>query len=1144
MNSTRPLVALLCAVSWCAEAREVAESARALPVAYDVDVVVVGGSSAGVAAAVEAAKNGAKVFVAAPRPYLGEDLCATYRLWLEPGERPEGDLAREIYLASAPEAAVGAGLPLSYTADKKPFAKHADTTPPSKLSDGTWKQSAQHSVQYNDDVTIIADLGAKRDVKVVHVMAYQRPNDFCVQTVEVSVSDDGGQWLPLGIITNTAAEQGIYEDVALDLALKTPASAKLIRMAVRKTENSDRILLGEIVVEGSGEAAKPAGSPDVIVAKPMQVKRALDQALIKAGVPFLYGCYATDVLRDADGRPAGIVMANRSGRQAVVAKVIVDATENAAVARMAGATFTPFSPGTHAFTRYVVGGPVMKGEGLAVRPRAHPVEVVDHKGGRYPVIEYELKIPMEDDSFASFAKAEQTARDWTWNKEQVDASETLIPATPARIRGLKSESAWSGADRFALDALRPAGLEHVLVVGGSADVAGEAAAQLARPPQAMAVGARAGGAAAELAARRGSPAGVRLAGKAGAVVSEKGDVKCTGPEFSPRFSKSKSVPSEKRGVPVIGEYDVIVVGGGTGGAPAASGAGQKGARTLLIEYLTQLGGVGTVGEISTYYHGNRVGYTREIDEGVASLQGPEAGLKIGQWVPTTKAEWLRKEVRKYGADTWFGALGIGAYVEGGRVRGIEVATPHGRGVVLAKVVIDATGGADIAAAAGAECVVATESEVAVQGTGLPPRMLAGRYLNTDYTYVDDSDIFDITRAYVSGREKYKTAYDLGQLIDTRERRRIVGDVELTPMDAMLDRTWPDTIEIAKSNFDSHGFTIHPIFTLRPPHKEDYFVRVPYRALLPRGLDGILVVGLGVSSHRDTLPLIRMQPDIQNQGYAAGVAAAMLVQSGKPTREVDMKALQQHLVDRACLPAGTLNEKDSFPLPKEKIAEAVKQVSQGLKGLEIVLTQPDVAKPLLRDEFHAATEPKAKMTYAHILAMLGDATGADLLIREISATPWDKGWRFVAMGQFGANISPLDSIIIAAGRSGDKRALGPILEKAAQLDATSDFSHFRAVALALEALADPSSSAVLAALLQKPGVGGHSATNIEAALARNRPSGTDTTTRAQELAELGLARALYRCGDVNGLAEKTLREYAGDLRGYYARHAQAVLSTKK
>ena len=69
----------------------------------------------------------------------------------------------------------------------------------------------------------------------------------------------------------------------------------------------------------------------------MHIKRMLDKHLLDAGVQFLFGCYVTDVLVGADGAPAGIVMANRAGRQAVRAKVIIDATERATVARLAGA---------------------------------------------------------------------------------------------------------------------------------------------------------------------------------------------------------------------------------------------------------------------------------------------------------------------------------------------------------------------------------------------------------------------------------------------------------------------------------------------------------------------------------------------------------------------------------------------------------------------------------------------------------------------------------------------------------------------------------------------------------------------------------------------------------------------------------------
>ena len=59
--------------------------------------------------------------------------------------------------------------------------------------------------------------------------------------------------------------------------------------------------------------------------------------------------------------------------------------------------------------------------------------------------------------------------------------------------------------------------------------------------------------------------------------------------------------------------------------------------------------------------------------------------------------------------------------------------------------------------------------------------------------------------------------------------------------------------------------------------------------LPRGLDGILVTGLGVSAHRDAMPVIRMQADVQNQGYACGHAAAMVAKSTATIRNVDLKA---------------------------------------------------------------------------------------------------------------------------------------------------------------------------------------------------------------------------------------------------------------
>ncbi|MFQ6035662.1 MAG: FAD-dependent oxidoreductase [Sedimentisphaerales bacterium] len=954
--------------------RAVNESARDIPVAYNVDVLVVGGTSGGVAAAVEAAQKGVTVFLAAQRPYLGHDLCGTYRLWLEPGEEPTSPLARRLFAQSPPT--------------------------------------------------------------------------------------------------------------------------------------------------------------------PMHVKRTLDEALLDAGVQFLFGCYAPDVLCDRGGDIAGIVMANRSGRQAVKAKVIIDATPRATVARRVGAAFQPYPPGKHSFRRIVIGSQVKKDKGI--RARKMPTPIAELKA-----IEYTIDISMKDGSFASFAKAEQIARDRTWHPAQGDASETLFQVPPDPVKGKKNQSGtWPGAEKVDLDVFQPAGIKRLFVLGGCADISRHAAEKLLRPLELMKVGGRIGAVAASQAKTIAQPSGVRLRGKPVTPMTS-GDIRENLAGICPMQTQLGTVPTDKRAVPVLGEYDVVVVGGGTGGAPAGIAAARQGAKTLVVEYLNGLGGVGTLGLIGKYYHGYRKGFTREIDEGLAELGGSEeAGSTEGQaWNIELKKEWYRRELCKAGADIWFRTLGCGAFVENGRVKGVVVATPEGRGVVLAKVVIDATGNADIAAVAGVTCVYTDGSGVAVQGAGLPPRKLGARYTNTDWTFIDDADIIDTWRAFVVAKEKFKGDYDLGQLIDTRERRRIVGDFIMSPLDISNNRTYPDTVVLAKSDFDTHGFTIHPVFMLKPPGREELIANVPYRCLLPKGLDGILVTGLAISAHRDAIPILRMQADIQNEGYAAGVAAAMAAKAGAGVRDIDIKALQKHLIAKGNLPERVLTDTDSFPLPQEAIAQAVKSVINDFEGLQVVLAQPERALPLLQKAYKSADSAKAKLAYAHILGMLGDATGAETLLNAVKSRDWDKGWNFTGMGQYGASLSELDSLIIALGRTCDERALDVVLEKVEQLDAQSEFSHCRAVAMALETLGAAAAAKPLAELLSKPGMTGHAFTDIGEAKRRTPPSSADTLTRNSSLRELILARALYRCGDYEGLGEKILKEYARDLRAHFRRHAHIVLKEK-
>ncbi len=1159
------------------QAMVVRESARQVPIAYEVDVAVVGGSTGAVAAAVAAAQEGAKVFLAAPHPYLGEDMTATLRLWLEEGEEPTTELARRIFLQDphSPEEVGRPRLRFQYRADRPSARLHADTTPPSLLTDGQWGNAAKQSVQYDGDVTITADLGKPAQIDSVRVIAYVRKSssqpeqNFAVEKILLSISNDGQTWTELGPLQSPPVSgEG---DLPSSFTGRIGQKARYVRLEVKKEQNVGRILLGEIELFGPPETEKTAQTKVRRIARPMHVKKTLDEALLAAKVPFLYSCYVTDLLVDAEGRLGGIVIANRAGRQAVLARTVIDATPRALVARLAGAKFAPYPAGQHTFHRVVIGGQPVTGKNMEHRLIGQGVwdllpNPAEGSGGRWPMIEYTLQLPMPDDSFASWAQAEQLARSMTYHPDQQLTADVLFQVPPDPVEtdassgspsGQPSSQGASGSAETSasagrtvpqqtadtLAAFRPKGKPNLWILGGCAGVSRQEAARLLRPVRLMELGEQIGRAAAQQALKTPAPQKVQVGG--GSLVADRspaqpaadGDVREELRGLRPALADPKelrTVPQPDRLLPVLGQYDVVVIGGGTGGAPAAIAAARAGAKTLLGEYLHMLGGVGTAGYITGYYWGNRVGFTATVP---TESQG-------GRWLPERKAEWWRTELLKAGGQIWMGVIGCGAFVQDNRVCGAVVATPEGRGVLLAKVVIDATGNSDVAAAAGAECLYTDSSELAMQGTGLPPRRLGAAYTNTDFTITDETDMMDIWHLLVYAKDKYAHAFDQGQLIDTRERRRIRGDFVMTLLDQVLDRTYPDTICIAYSNFDTHGYTVDPYLELEHPEHRGFRVRIPYRCMLPKGWEGILVIGLGLSAHRDAVPLIRMQADIQNGGYAAGRAAAMAAQAAVPLRQIDIRALQKHLVEIGNLPESVLEETDNFPLPPERIAQAVQTVKDNFRGAAVLLAHPQQALPLLRQAYQKAQKHEEKLIYARILAVLGDNTGLDTLIAEVHKYPgWDKGWDYRGMGQFGSALSPLDHLIIALGRTRDPRAVPAILEKAKLLTAKDAFSHHRAVALALELIGDRRAAPVLAGLLTQPDMSGYVHETVEDArrLDQKSPGGTNAVqTRRDSLRELHLARALYRCGDYGGVGQAILQRYTRDLRGHLARHAKAVL----
>ncbi len=508
----------------------------------------------------------------------------------------------------------------------------------------------------------------------------------------------------------------------------------------------------------------------------------------------------------------------------------------------------------------------------------------------------------------------------------------------------------------------------------------------------------------------------------------------------------------------------------------------------------------------------------------------------------TKMEVLRNEIHNAGGDIWFLSLGAGSVVQDKRFTGVVVATPFGRGVILANTVIDSTGNSVIPHCAGLPTQMINNEHISVQGTGLPPWVPGENFQNSDWTFAHDDDALDVWRMHVVSRRKNSGKYDDGQLVDSRARRRIYGDVFITPMDILNQRVFPDVITVAQSDFDNHGFSSHNLFMVFRQDRTTLYGNVPYRALLPKEYDGILVTGLGISAHGDAMPVIRMQRDVENHSYAAGWASAMAAMNQTTVRNIDVAELQRHLADVGVIPETMVGAQDSYPFSQETIAAAVNTLGQDYTGIAQILTQPETAIPLMRTAYQEATDEAVKRRYAHVLGLLYDDIGAETLINAVAqATDWDAGWKFKGCGNFGPTTSPLDNLIIALGRTKDERALPVLIEKAAQLTDESELSHFRAISVAFENIGDYQAAPALARLMQLESTSGNAFLNIDDVLSGTPASIYDCTTREVSLRELFAARALYRSGDYERIGRNTLEEYSNDMRGYYAIHARAVLA---
>jgi hypothetical protein len=173
-----------------------------------------------------------------------------------------------------------------------------------------------------------------------------------------------------------------------------------------------------------------------------------------------------------------------------------------------------------------------------------------------------------------------------------------------------------------------------------------------------------------------------------------------------------------RRVPLYGEYEVVVLGGGPAGIAAAVAAAHAGRRTLLIERYGFLGGMGTAAGVTNFcgLHANVHGKMHRVVRGVASelldridqlggLNAPHLILgKILAQAYDTAAYKIAADdlLAAQKVELLFHALGAGIFMhDEKRIDALLVETKAGRQAVRALTFIDCSGDGDLAAWAGA-----------------------------------------------------------------------------------------------------------------------------------------------------------------------------------------------------------------------------------------------------------------------------------------------------------------------------------------------------------------------------------------------------------------------------------------------------------
>jgi len=403
------------------------------------------------------------------------------------------------------------------------------------------------------------------------------------------------------------------------------------------------------------------------------------------------------------------------------------------------------------------------------------------------------------------------------------------------------------------------------------------------------------------------------------------------------------VTEAERKTPVVDEVDILVCGGGVAGVAAAVAAARNGAEVLLIEQYGFLGGLATGGLVITTPPLNN-GINSEIRQRLEEVRTYIQCEHVGddpsnQGLVAVDPEILKYELVKMlleqDVKLLFHTYVVQSIVKDDTIEGIIVENKAGRGAILAKIVVDATGDGDVSALSQAPYEMAETplpitlmfnmadvdtkkaleqignwgrlrelvAEAVKEGElsfslGLYSKDYAPGLYAANLCYPGEINVWsgsmyginglnpnDLTKAEITTREHaMKLARFLKKKLRGFEKSRIeytATQIGVRETRRVLGAISPSLDDVMTKKFED---------TVAKPYLNSE-MRVPYRALVPQKVENLLVAGRCLSAKQDAMVQLRLIPVCFATGQAAGTAAALALKGGATPRQLDVTLLQ-------------------------------------------------------------------------------------------------------------------------------------------------------------------------------------------------------------------------------------------------------------